>query len=113
MSFVPNPMMHTSARLLEFETLRELLAGYSSSAPGRRRIAGLSPSLDRDWIGTQHQLTTEIREFRRVGGRFDFTGLPEIGKLLEKSRISGAAFETTEIRDIVLLVDRASEWREI
>ena len=113
MSFVPTPMTHTSARLLEFETLRELLAGYSSSPLGRRRIAELQPSLERAWIETQHQLTTEIREFRRVGGRFEFTGLPEVAKLLEKSRIAGAAFETTEIRDIVLLVDRAAEWREI
>ena len=113
MSFVPNPMTHTSARLLEFETLRQLLAGYSSSAPGRRRIAELSPSLDSEWIARQHQLTAEIREFRRVGGRFEFTGLPEVARLLDKSRIVGAAFETTEIRDIVLLVDRASEWREI
>jgi DNA mismatch repair protein MutS2 len=113
MAFVPSPMTYTSARLLEFETLRELLAGYSSSPPGRRRIADLSPSLDRAWIETQHQRTAEIREFRRVGGRFEFSGLPEVAKLLEKSRIAGAAFETTEIRDIVLLVDRAAEWREI
>ena len=113
MPFVPIPMTHSSARLLEFETLRELLAGYSSSLPGRRRIADLSPSLDRAWIETQHQLTAEIREFRRVGGRFEFSGLPEVAKLLEKSRIAGAEFETTEIRDIVLLVDRAAEWREI
>jgi DNA mismatch repair protein MutS2 len=113
MPFVPSPMTHTSARLLESETLRELLAGYSSSPLGKRRIADLSPSLDREWIETQHQLTAEIREFRRVGGRFEFAGLPEVTKLLEKSRIAGAAIETTEIRDIVLLVDRASEWREI
>jgi DNA mismatch repair protein MutS2 len=113
MSFVPSPMTHSSARLLEFETLRELLAGYSSSSPGKRRIADLSPSLDRAWIEMQHQLTAEIREFRRVGGRFEFSGLPEVVKLLEKSRIAGAAFETTEIRDIVMLVDRAAEWREI
>jgi DNA mismatch repair protein MutS2 len=113
MSFVPSPMTHSSARLLEFETLRELLAGYSSSPLGRRRIAELSPSLDRAWIETQQQLTTEIREFRRVGGRFEFSNLPEVTRLLEKSRIRGAAIETTEIRDIVLLVDRAAEWGEI
>jgi len=33
--------------------------------------------------------------------------------LIEKSRISGAVLETTDIRDVVLLVDRAAEWREI
>jgi DNA mismatch repair protein MutS2 len=113
MSIAPNPVTHTSSRLLEFETLRDLLAGYASSPLGQRRIAELLPSLDRAWIETQQQLTTEIREYRRVGGRFDFAGLPEVKKLIEKSRIGGAALETTEIRDVVLVADRAAEWREI
>jgi DNA mismatch repair protein MutS2 len=113
MSFVPNPVTHTSSRLLEFETLRDLLAGYASSPLGQRRIAELLPSLDHAWIETQQQLTTEIREYRRVGGRFEFAGLPEVGKLIEKSRIGGAALETTEIRDVVLVADRGAEWREI
>jgi len=113
MPFAPNPVAHSSSRLLEFETLRDLLAGYASSPLGKRRIAELLPSLDRPRIETQQQLTTEIREYRRVGGRFEFAGLPDVQKLIEKSRIGGAALETTEIRDVVLVADRASEWREI
>jgi DNA mismatch repair protein MutS2 len=113
MPFVPHPVTHSSSRLLEFQTLRELLAGYASSPLGQSRIAELVPSLDQGWIETQQQLTTEIREYRRVGGRFEFAGLPEVKTLIEKSRITGAALETTEIRDIVLIADRASEWREI
>lgn len=110
---MPNPVQHTSSRLLEFETLRELLAGYASSPLGQRKIAELRPSLNRGWIETQQTLTSEIREYRRVGGRFEFAGLPEVDTLLEKSRIAGAALETTEIRDIVLVADRAAEWTEI
>ncbi len=113
MTFVPNPVTHTSSRLLEFETLRDLLSGYASSPLGQRRIAELLPSLDRAWIENQQQLTTEIREYRRVGGRFEFAGLPEIKRLIEKSRISGAALETSEIRDVVLVADRGAEWLEI
>ena len=106
-------LSHTSAQVLEFDSLRELLRGYASSPLGQGRIAKLMPSIDRNWIGTQHQLTSEIREFRRVGGSFDFSNLPEITKLVEESRIAGAALETAQIRDVVLLVDRAAEWREI
>jgi DNA mismatch repair protein MutS2 len=112
-NLVTNRVSHTSSRLLEFETLRDLLTGYASSPLGQRRIAELLPSLDRLWIETQQQLTTEIREYRRVGGRFEFAGLPEVKKLIEKSRIAGAALETGEIRDVVLVADRASEWRGI
>jgi DNA mismatch repair protein MutS2 len=109
----PRPVSHTSARVLEFDSLRDLLRGYATSPLGQERIADLAPSTDREWIENQQQLTTEIREFRRVGGRFDFFGLLDVTKLVEKSRIAGVALETTDIRDVVLTVDRASEWREI
>src|SRR5277367_3429289 len=109
----PQPLSHTSSRVLEFDSLRDLLSGYASSPLGHGLIASLAPSTDREWIGNQQQLTTEIREFRRVGGRFDFSGLLDVTKQVEKSRIAGAALETTDIRDVVLVVDRAAEWHEI
>jgi DNA mismatch repair protein MutS2 len=104
---------HTSSRVLEFDSLLELLRGYTQSELGRDRVARLAPSTDRGWIENQQELTTEIREFRRVGGRFDFSGLHDVTELVEKASISGAALETTEIRDVIALVDRAAEWREI
>ncbi len=76
-------------------------------------MAALAPSIDAEWIEQQQALTEEVREFRRVGGRFDFSGLLDVAQLVEKSRISGAVLETTDIRDALLLVDRAAEWREI
>jgi DNA mismatch repair protein MutS2 len=110
---MPAHLSHSSARVLEFDSLRELLRGYASSPLGQGRIVALSPSVNRKWIESQQELASEIREFRRVGGRFDFSGLIEIKPLVEKSHIAGAALETTEIRDVVLVVDRAAEWREI
>jgi DNA mismatch repair protein MutS2 len=106
-------LTHNSARVLEFDALRELLRGYASSLLGQTKIAALAPSTDSAWIAEQQELTAEVREFRRVGGRFDFSGLLDVTKLLQKSRIAGAVLETTEIRDVVLVVDRAAEWREI
>src|ERR1700688_4012519 len=106
-------LVHSSAHVLEFDVLRQLLRGYASSPLRQERVAALAPSTDRDWIESQQELASEIREFRRVGGRFDFSGLIEIGLLVEKSRIAGAALETTEIRDVILVVHRAAEWRQI
>ena len=37
----------------------------------------------------------------------------DISRAVEKSRIAGAALETIELRDVILVVDRAAEWREI
>jgi DNA mismatch repair protein MutS2 len=110
---MPGELIHNSARVLEFDALRELLRGYASSPLGQARVAALAPSTDRGWIETQQQLAAEIREFRRVGGRFDFSALLDISELVQKSRIAGAALETVEIRDVILVVDRAAEWREI
>jgi DNA mismatch repair protein MutS2 len=110
---MPASLLHNSARVLEFDSLRELLRGYCSSPLGQARVASLAPSTDGSWIQTQQTLATEVRELRRVGGRFDFSGLADIGSLVEKARIAGVALETTEIRDVIMVVDRAAEWREI
>jgi DNA mismatch repair protein MutS2 len=106
-------LAHTGARVLEFESLRDLLRGYTSSPLGADRVSRLTPTAECAWIERQQVLTTEIREFRRVGGRFEFSGLLDVSQLIDKSRISGAALETTEIRDVILIVDRAAEWRQI
>jgi DNA mismatch repair protein MutS2 len=107
------PLIHNSAHVLEFDDLRELLRGYASSPLGQAKIMALAPATDSAWIEEQQELTREVREFRRVGGRFDFFGLLDVTELVAKSRIAGAAIETADIRDVVLLVDRAAEWREI
>ena len=78
--------------------------------PGLRR---LRLPLDSEWIAEQQELSEEVREFLRVGGRFDFSGLLNVTRFIEKARIAGATLETTEIRDVLLVVDRAAEWREI
>ncbi|HXP46348.1 MAG TPA: endonuclease MutS2 [Terriglobales bacterium] len=107
------PMAHTSARALEFDSMREILRAYAFSPLGQAKIAALAPSGDGAWIERQQQLTAEIREYLRVGARFEFSGLLDPTALVEKAHIEGAALDTAEIRDIVLVVGRADEWRHI
>ncbi|HEY7616317.1 MAG TPA: endonuclease MutS2 [Terriglobales bacterium] len=110
---MPLPLIHSSSHVLEFQSLLELLLGYAVSPLGQDQVRRLVPSSDRAWIDTQQQLVTEIREFRRINGHFDFSGLTDISESVGKSRIAGVALETAVIRDMVMLVDRAAEWREI
>ena len=93
--------------------MRDLLRGYTASTLGRGRVEQLQPSTDRDWIERQQQLTAEIRLYFRTGGRFEFSGLLDISEPLEKSRIQNAALEIDELRNVLLLMDRAAQWREI
>ncbi|HUR36708.1 MAG TPA: hypothetical protein VM009_02750 [Terriglobales bacterium] len=106
-------MRFSSARVLEFDSLREIVGAYASSALGKQRIAALAPSQDRVWIESQHRMASEIRTFYRAGGRFEFAGLLDPTMWLEKSRIQGAALEIDELRNILTVADRAAQWRMI
>ena len=106
-------MANSSAQVLEFGSLRELVRGYAVSDLGRARVSALLPSVNLAWIENQQRLTVDIREFRRVGGSFEFAGLVDVSRLLDKSRIAGAVLEALEIRDVIAIVERAVEWRTI
>jgi DNA mismatch repair protein MutS2 len=110
---VPSPLQHSSSRVLEFDQFRDLLSAYVNSPLGKERVAALVPSSDRKWIAEQQQLAAETRRFLSAGGRFDFSGLFDASRLLSKAKIPGAALEIAELRDILLISDKAAEWREI
>ena len=110
---VPQPLQHSSARVLEFDHFRDVLGYYVSSPLGKARVSQLEPSLDRAWINHQQQLADEARRFYSAGGRFDFSGLFDARVLLAKSKIPGASLEIDQLRDTLLLVDKAAEWREM
>jgi DNA mismatch repair protein MutS2 len=106
-------MQNSSGHVLEFDQFRQLLAAYTASPLGHERVMQLTPSRDRHWIERQQQLTEELRGYLRSGGRFDFHGLLDPAPLIDKARIAGAALEIVEIRDLLMVADRAAEWREI
>jgi DNA mismatch repair protein MutS2 len=110
---IPSPLQHASSRVLEFDHFRDVLGGYVWSPLGKARIARLAPSSDRAWILRQQQLAEETRRYLAAGGRFDFSVMFDAGQLLAKAKIAGASLEIAEIRDILMVVDKAAEWREI
>src|SRR4051812_49718752 len=98
-----SPMTNFGERVLEFDQFRQLLAAYTGSPLGQRRVSQLTPSCDSQWIERQQQLTGQLRGYLRTGGRFDFHGLLDLTQLVDKSRIRGAALELLEIRDLLLV----------
>ena len=106
-------LQHSSARVLELDGVREILRAYASSPLGHTRISALEPAAQPAWIENQQRMTAEVREFRRVGGRFDFSALTDPALLVQKARIQGSALDAGELREILALVDRAAEWRQI
>lgn len=107
------PLEHTSAHVLEFAALRDLVRGYAWSPLGQARVSALEPVSDLAWIEDQQQMAAEIRQFLRTGGRFDFAGLLDPRKDLSQARIEGAALDPAQIREILLVADRADEWNAV
>ncbi len=110
---VPSRVQHSSAEVLEFLAMRDMIRGYASSSLGQARVNMLVASRERAWIDRQQQLTEEIRDFVRVGGSFEFSGLDDPSQAVEKARIQGVALETGELREVLVAIDRAAAWREI
>jgi DNA mismatch repair protein MutS2 len=110
---IPSPLREASAAALEWPRLRDNISGRTSSPLGRAWILALEPSSDLDWIDQQQQRTAEVRAMLLRGGGFEFHGLFDPTILLDKARIDGAALESTEIRDLLIVVERIAAWRNL
>ncbi len=110
---IPSPLRESSSAALEWPRLRDHIAGRTSSPLGRAWILALEPSADVAWIDQQQQRTAELRAMLARGGSFEFHGLFDPTILLDKARIDGAALESTEIRDLLTVVERVAAWRNV
>jgi DNA mismatch repair protein MutS2 len=110
---IPSPLRESSSAALELPRLRDHIAGRTSSPLGRAWILALEPSADVAWIDRQQQRTAELRTMLARGGSFEFHGLFDPTILLDKARIDGAALESTEIRDLLTVVERVAAWRNV
>jgi DNA mismatch repair protein MutS2 len=110
---VPAPLAEISADALEWERLRDLVAGYASSPVGRGWVNALAASTDKAWLDTQHSRWEEARRLIAAQASFDFHPLFDATVLLEKSRIEGAALEALEIRNILGVAECIVAWRNL
>jgi DNA mismatch repair protein MutS2 len=110
---IPLPLRESSSAALEWPRLRDYLASRTTSPLGRAWVLALEPSADLAWIDQQQQRTAELRAMLTRGGSFEFHGLFDPTVLLDKARIDGAALESTEIRDLLAVVERVAAWRNL
>ena len=110
---IPSPLHESSAASLEWPRLRDHIAGRTFSPLGRAWVLALEPCADLAWIDQQQQRTAELRTMLARGGSFEFRGLFDPTTLLDKARIDGAALESTEIRDLLTVVERVAAWSNL
>jgi DNA mismatch repair protein MutS2 len=110
---IPSPLRESSAPALEWIRLRDHIAGRTFSPLGRAWVLAIEPCADLAWIDQQQQRTAELRTMLARGGSFEFRGLFDPTALLDKAHIDGAALESTEIRDLLTVVERVAAWRNL
>ena len=98
---------------LQWETLRERLAGRAQSPLGQARVRALEPSADLAWIEIQQARVAEMRLLLAGGAPFEFRGIFDVDDLLAKARIPGAALEAEELLRLVGHAERVEAWRQL
>jgi DNA mismatch repair protein MutS2 len=116
--------LKTSAEVLEYEPLRQLVGRYVASPLGRRELEKLTPHADRDRLTADLAEAGEAIGYLRLAARpqpaargaairIDFGGLPELDVAVHKLRIEGASLEPKEVFDVFTLLDRAADAKSV
>ncbi len=117
-------MRASSAGVLEFELLRQLLGRYVSSPLGRAELDKVQPHTDRERLDAELAEAEEATEYLRAASRpqpaargaairINFSSIPDLTTTVHKLRIEGATLEPKEISDVLAFLDRAADARSI
>src|SRR5215471_17821424 len=109
-------MKNTSADLLEFESLRNLLGRFVSSPLGRAELEKIAPGADRAALTEALADAEEAIQYLRSAAqpkpaqrgaaiRLNFSSIPDLRVAAEKLRIEGASLEPKEIFELIALLD--------
>jgi DNA mismatch repair protein MutS2 len=117
-------MPFSSSDLLQFDELKELLAGYAGSAAGKRQMLDCEPQANRRVVEGDLAETNEAIAYLRDAAllqkaaagaaiRLQFDQLREIDGPLRLLRVEGARLEGREILDIFHTLSLAGEYRAL
>ena len=98
-------MSRTAQELLEFDKLREIVARYSTCAPGRRRIEELAPGTDVNALRTDFDLIREAIEYLRSGSELGFGSLADPAGWIARLSLPASALTAAEILDAASLME--------
>ena len=88
--------------LLEFDQIRQRLAGYARTVLGRERALALTPSADAREIAAGQQETAEARRFLDTGGGLEFGPGVDLREYVQRAMLGGTlrGEELHEIRQL-------------
>jgi DNA mismatch repair protein MutS2 len=112
--------VRTSAEVLEFEPLRQLVGRYIGSPLGKRELAKVAPHHDPERLLHDLAETSEAILYlqtatrpqaasRGAAIRIEFSGIPDVESAVHKLHIEGAGLEPREIFELFTLLDIAAD----
>ncbi|PID59140.1 endonuclease MutS2 [candidate division KSB3 bacterium] len=93
-------MEFLTEQALEFDTVKEYLAQFALSLPGKQELKDLRPLTDRERIEILLTEISELKDIRAVHGHLPLETLEDIREPLRRSRVDGAILEPLELRQI-------------
>lgn len=106
-------MGRRAEEILEFDRLRDLLRGRTTSAPGRRAIEALEFHTERGPLEREFAAVREAIAYLRSGEELGFGALADPEAWLERLEMPGIVLVPAQLLDATSLIDLASSLREI
>jgi DNA mismatch repair protein MutS2 len=102
----------SAQQVLEFDRLKEILAGYSTCAPGRRVIASLEPAMDVSALEAEFGLVAEAMAYLRTGAELGFGALVDPEVWIERLGVPASVLGVEEFLAATSLMEAAQSVRE-
>src|ERR1700739_5007653 len=99
--------------ILEFDRLRDLVRGRTTSAPGRHAIEALEFRTKRAQLGREFSAIAEAIAYLRSGEELGFGGLADPEPWLGRLCMPGAVLAPAELLEATSLIDAVTLLREV
>jgi DNA mismatch repair protein MutS2 len=102
----------TAQQVLEFDRLKEIVAGYTTCAPGHCAVHALEPGQDVSSIEAEFKLIREAIAYLRPGAELGFGSLVDSESWLAHLAVPASVLEVTEFLAALSLIDAVQSVRE-
>lgn len=101
-------MMNEHAlKVLEYDKVRELVARFAVSEPGKASVQALAPSAEREQVTGRLAETSEFLRIREAGEHPPLDGIRDIGRPIEKLHVAGMMLLPAELVEVAATLGAA------
>jgi DNA mismatch repair protein MutS2 len=93
-------MNEHSLRVLEFDKVIEIVAGYAVSEAGKKSVRRILPAADQETVALRLRETREFTNILQRGENPPLDGILDIGPTIEKLGLAGSMLSTAELLNV-------------